>query len=595
MISESFAEVDFKAHGVPGLKVLVAEDSSITSDLLKLLLNQRGHQVDIVTDGLHALAALREHQYNVALLDFHLPQINGVQIASSIRNEAGGLTLPRMIAMTADLEGLLADAENCENFDHIIPKPLDIYQVGKLVEEQAEFAARQVFPSPVSLGQTSADLTPAPGGPSFFDNLGYEFLSWPSDLGATRLSARGIQATLGDPRFDAVLITEPASAEDLAGISRQNALHLLPVIDLTGTLGIKADVDGSKLGVRDIDELDLLIRRFRDRRACLHRDLLFADSFGERLLGRMFVSGSPLKAAYDPESATLVSYNTILSGSLVAPEAEAMCERNFFSRTFFERFHVCPRCNSSRLNVREECPKCRSSNLIEESYLHHFTCAYQGPETGFRRANNLVCPKCRRELTTFSIDYDRPGAMMLCGSCGHAGSEPAIGFVCLDCGAHADGESCDTRDMSVYELTEEGTGLAQYGRSLLGDARQLLRFTELPLDLVVALNAAAKRFNAQSIPFTLVNIVYRDERELTAEHGARQLAQARDLFLENLRAVLAASDLVVKGQSYDFALLKDVGPEQSKGEFDRLGQEAQRTLRIDLGAEFKAFGPEDFA
>ena len=61
-------------------------------------------------------------------------------------------------------------------------------------------------------------MKPAPDKSSFFDSLGYEFLSWPNDLGATRLSARGMQATLGDPRFDAILIKEPASADELSGI-----------------------------------------------------------------------------------------------------------------------------------------------------------------------------------------------------------------------------------------------------------------------------------------------------------------------------------------------------------------------------------------
>jgi hypothetical protein len=272
-----------------------------------------------------------------------------------------------------------------------------------------------------------------------------------------------------------------------------------------------------------------------------------------------------------------------------------MCGQKFFSRRFFDRFHVCPRCEASRLNVREECPQCRSSDLNEEPYLHHFTCAHQGPESNFRRGIDLVCPKCRRELISFSIDYDRPGSMMVCSSCGHASSEPAIGFICLDCCAHQDGESCRTRDMFSYELTKEGKGLAQYGRSLLGGARQLLRFTELPLELVVALNSAAKRFNDKSMPFTLLNIIYQNEREITAAHGVRQFAMARDLFLENLRTALAPTDMVVKGQSYDFALLRDAGPEKAKGEFDRLHQHAQSTIRVDLGATLQAFGPEDFS
>ena len=587
-------KLNLKSYVARGLKVLVAEDSSITSDLLKLLLSQRGHQVDIAKDGLRALAALREHRYDVALLDFHLPEMDGVQVASSIRKEANGRRIPRIIAITADSEGLLTHAENCENFDHILPKPLDIFQVGKLVEDEAEIGAQLTWPSSVTLGGASADPKPSPDKPSLFDGLGYEFLSWPDDVGGTRLSARGVQATLSDPRFDAILIKEPASVVDLASIWRHNALHLLPVIDLTGTLGAKADLDGSKVGAQVTGEFDRVISRFRDQRARLHRDMLFARNLGEQLLGRLFVSGLSLKAAYDAQSSTLVSYNTILSGGVIAPEAELMCAQKFFRRTFFDRLHVCPRCGSARLNVREECAKCRSSNLTEESYLHHFTCAYQGPESEFRRGNDLVCPKCRRELTSFSIDYDRPGVMMVCGACAHAGSEPAIGFVCLDCCAHADGEGCGTRDMFSYQLTEEGIGLARHGRSLLGDARHLLRFTDLPLELVVALNVAAKRFNVELIPFTLINIIYQNEHEIVAKHGVRQFAQARALFLENLRTALASTDLVVKGQSYDFALLRDVGPQKSKGELDRLRQRAESTVRVDLGARLQAFGPEDF-
>ena len=106
MTADNAVKAEREPHDIRALKVLVAEDSSITSDLLKLLLDQRGHQVDIVTDGLQALTALQEHHYDVALLDFHLPHMDGVRVASSIRKVADGRTLPRLIAMTADIEGL---------------------------------------------------------------------------------------------------------------------------------------------------------------------------------------------------------------------------------------------------------------------------------------------------------------------------------------------------------------------------------------------------------------------------------------------------------------------------------------------------------
>jgi hypothetical protein len=52
---------------------------------------------------------------------------------------------------------------------------------------------------------------------------------------------------------------------------------------------------------------------------------------------------------------------------------------------------------------------------------------------------------------------------------------------------------------------------------------------------------------------------------------------------------------VVKGpSSYDFALLPDIGPEQAQRDFVGLRQRAASSLRVDLGATLKAFGPEDF-
>jgi len=404
-----------------------------------------------------------------------------------------------------------------------------------------------------------------------------------------------MQATLGDPRFDGILIREPVTPDESVTIWRRKALFALPVIDLTGTLGTMADLDGSKLSAQDAGEIAQLIRRFQDNRARLHRDLLFSENLSEELLGRVFVSGVPLTASLDPGSKSFVSYNTTLSGPLVAREAEALCEQGLFKREFFDRFQVCPRCDSARMHVREECPKCRSADLVEEPYLHHFKCAYQGPESEFRQGDDLVCPKCRRELSHFGFDYDRPGSMLVCRACGHGGSDPAVGFVCLDCKAHADSGACQTRDVYAYRLSDQGDGFAEYGRSFLGRARDALRLAELPIELVVALNAAAKQYNDDKVPFTLLNIAYEKEREITAEHGARSFAQARDLFMENMRAALHKTDMVVKGQSYDFALLRGIEPDQAQGKFDKLREAAQATVRFDLGAKLQAFGPEDFS
>ena len=587
------------SHAAAGRRVLVAEDSPTTHEILKLLLTQRGHHVDIATDGEQALEALRHNRYDVALLDFHLPKMNGLRVATTVRSERGQ-DRPRLVAITADLPGLLAHTENCENFDLVIPKPLDIYRIGQLIEEQAELRDEQQTESPdqrplSSPASAPAAITAAVREHFAIEGLGYEFLLWPEDIDVRRLSARAMQATLGDPRFDAILITQPVAIEALASLWERKALFALPIIDLTGTLGRMADFDGADLSGVEAERLGRLVRDFQDRRARLHRDLLLSDKLGEKLLGRMFVANRPLTAAFDPRYRYLAAYDIPLGRRLVTREAEALSEHGLLQREFFERFHICPGCNSYRLHVREECSQCRSSNLSEEQYLHHFRCAFQGPEVDFRRGDELICPKCHHELTHFGFDYDRPGTMVMCGSCGHAASEPSVGFVCLDCGVHTDSDVAATRDVFAYKLTDQGVNFAEKGGAVLGYAREVLRFADLPLELVVALNAAAKRYNEDKTPFALVNILYRKESEVVAEFGARRFAQARDLFIENLRNALDKPNTVVKGQSHDFALLEAIGPEQAQVDFDHLKERASRTLSVDLGAMFQAFGPEDFA
>ncbi|MEE8575844.1 MAG: response regulator, partial [candidate division Zixibacteria bacterium] len=59
-------------------RILVAEDSPVTQDLLKLVLEERGHHVEVVADGEAALAELKVNTYDVVLMDFHLPKMDGL-------------------------------------------------------------------------------------------------------------------------------------------------------------------------------------------------------------------------------------------------------------------------------------------------------------------------------------------------------------------------------------------------------------------------------------------------------------------------------------------------------------------------------------
>ena len=122
----------------PGQKVLVAEDNKVTQDLLKLLLKQRGHDVHIAANGQDALKALETEEFDVVLMDFHLPKMDGLKVATAFRAGDTASRPTRFIAITADMEGLLGHVDNCENFDSVLPKPFDLERVVQVVEGKAE-------------------------------------------------------------------------------------------------------------------------------------------------------------------------------------------------------------------------------------------------------------------------------------------------------------------------------------------------------------------------------------------------------------------------------------------------------------------------
>ncbi len=587
-------------------RVLVAEDSPVTQDLLKLILTQRGHVVDIAQDGEQALGALKRHVYDVALIDFRLPKLNGVQVARNYREEKNGEATARLIAITADVEGLLAHGENCENFDQIIPKPLDIFEVCTVIEHTAArpeadgAAASPAGAVYAAAGEARPARANGASGPAVrrADPAwapGLELLRWPQDFDGERFSPRTAQTFSDLAAIDAVLVCAPARPTDLAQLWQRKPLHLFPVIDLEGGLGSYADHNAATPNHGDGEAVRRLIQGFHQRRAQLHRDLTSASDMSEKLLARMYVKDAVLTASFDPGARSLVGYNIALPDAETVQEAEKLVKSGFLQRTFFDRFHTCYRCSSARLHVREECPDCRSSELSEEFYVHHYKCAYQGVESDFRRGGKLICPKCRQELTHFSVDYDKPGSVTVCKRCGHSGSEPAIGFVCMDCGAHIDSDAATIKDVHSYSLTKEGIAFLQMGYAVHGPAQRTIRFSELPLEFVVALNAAAKTYNEAATPFTVVTLSYEHEREIIREAGLRQFGQARELFLETLRSRLGDAGLVVKGHSYDFCLLNGMGPDTAGDTISDIHDVVGNSLQIDLGLKTQLFGPEDFA
>ena len=97
------------------MKILVIEDDLAAAKTLVQGLEQYGHDVDHVADGALAIAQATEHNYDAWVVDRMLPNIDGLTIVASLReqgNKTPALILSALDAVDDRIEGLAAGGDD---------------------------------------------------------------------------------------------------------------------------------------------------------------------------------------------------------------------------------------------------------------------------------------------------------------------------------------------------------------------------------------------------------------------------------------------------------------------------------------------------
>lgn len=91
------------SHELTG-HILLVEDDSVNAMIAKKALNNSGHTVTHITDGQQAIEvfALNPEQYDVILMDHHMPIMDGVQATIKLHELYDPQALPPIIALTAN-------------------------------------------------------------------------------------------------------------------------------------------------------------------------------------------------------------------------------------------------------------------------------------------------------------------------------------------------------------------------------------------------------------------------------------------------------------------------------------------------------------
>jgi PAS domain S-box-containing protein len=105
-------------------RILVVDDNVDAAEALSRLLRLQAHEVRVAYDGLAALAAARDMHPDVVLLDIGLPEMDGLEVAKSLRARADG-PRPLLVAMTGFGQAEDRARTAAAGFDHHLTKPVD--------------------------------------------------------------------------------------------------------------------------------------------------------------------------------------------------------------------------------------------------------------------------------------------------------------------------------------------------------------------------------------------------------------------------------------------------------------------------------------
>lgn len=119
------------------IPILVVEDDEIVRTALKRSLKLYGFQVHLAADGPTGLQLAREKKPAFILLDWMMPEMDGLEVLSELKHDRKTEHIP-VFMLTG--RGMIGDLDQAFEIgaDDYIKKPLDLMELGRIVKAKWE-------------------------------------------------------------------------------------------------------------------------------------------------------------------------------------------------------------------------------------------------------------------------------------------------------------------------------------------------------------------------------------------------------------------------------------------------------------------------
>lgn len=119
-------------HPMLRRRVLVVDDDRSSSEIVLRVLRAQGYDVDVANDGPSALELLKANAYDLAVVDYQMPGMNGVQLFRQAREAQPDL---RGVFLTAyaNINTIFPAIE--AGVERVLAKPLNSVELIRLATE----------------------------------------------------------------------------------------------------------------------------------------------------------------------------------------------------------------------------------------------------------------------------------------------------------------------------------------------------------------------------------------------------------------------------------------------------------------------------
>ena len=148
------------------IRAVVADDSAIAREILSTYLRSFSFGVDEVEDGeeLIKLMETTEEPYDLVILDWLMPGMNGLEVAQKIKTELKPEVDPRIIMVSAFSSGEVTDKPGGEYIDQFLAKPVSASHLYDAVMEVFGLQSGKISRSRSTTGQMDMEeLRPVQG------------------------------------------------------------------------------------------------------------------------------------------------------------------------------------------------------------------------------------------------------------------------------------------------------------------------------------------------------------------------------------------------------------------------------------------------